>query len=106
MSSTEPGVAGARAAGRGQEADADDKLVEPTVIFLHIGKTAGTTLRRIPRRHYPKSDIMVVRSRPFTREHTLAQFAELPEAQRSAPRLIMGHTVFGLHELVPRPSTY
>jgi len=79
---------------------------EPTVVFLHIGKTGGTTLRRVLRRQYPESEMMVVRARARPREETLADFAELPEAERARPRLILGHTVFGLHELVPRPSTY
>lgn len=79
---------------------------DPTVIFLHIGKTAGTTLRRVLRRNFSSSDVMVVRARGRSRTETLPEFAKLPEADRARPRLIMGHTVFGLHELVPRPSTY
>jgi len=79
---------------------------KPTVIFLHIGKTAGTTLRRVLRRNFPQGDVMIVKARGRPRTETLADFAKLPEAERARPRLIMGHTVFGLHELVPRPSTY
>ena len=81
-------------------------MSEPTVVFLHIGKTGGTTLRRVLRRQYPESEMMVVRARARPREETLADFAKLPEVERARPRLILGHTVFGLHELVPRPSTY
>lgn len=77
-----------------------------TVIFLHIGKTAGTTLRRVLRRNFRSSEIMVVRARGRPRTETLGDFRAIPEAERARPRLIMGHTVFGLHELVPRPSTY
>jgi Galactose-3-O-sulfotransferase len=79
---------------------------DPTVIFLHIGKTAGTTMRQVLRRSFRGSDIMVVRVRERPREETLERFAALPSATRARPRLIMGHTVFGLHEYVPRPSTY
>ena len=79
---------------------------DPTVIFLHIGKTAGTTMRQVLRRSFRASDIMVVRVRGRSREETLERFATLPLATRARPRLIMGHTVFGLHEYVPRPSTY
>jgi hypothetical protein len=80
--------------------------LDPTVIFLHIGKTAGTTMRQVLRRNFRSSDIMVVRVRGRPREETLERFGVLPEEVRARPRLIMGHTVFGLHELVPRPSTY
>jgi hypothetical protein len=77
-----------------------------TVIFLHIGKTAGSTLRQILKRQFPPADVMTVRAHRRSREETLTQFASLPEAERLRPRLIMGHTVFGLHESVPRESTY
>lgn len=77
-----------------------------TLIFLHIGKTAGTTLRRILRKHYSASETLVVRARHRPREETLSDFAALPEAERARPRLILGHTVYGLHDSVPRPSTY
>lgn len=78
----------------------------PTVIFLHIGKTAGTTMRQVLRRNVRSSDAMVIRVRARPREETLERFGELPPDVRTRPRLIMGHTIFGLHEHVPRPSTY
>ncbi|OLE71167.1 MAG: hypothetical protein AUI36_02985, partial [Cyanobacteria bacterium 13_1_40CM_2_61_4] len=84
----------------------DSAREDPTVIFLHIGKTAGTTLRRILRRNFRSAEIMVVRARGRPRTETLDDFGALPQAERARPRLIMGHTVFGLHERVPRPSTY
>lgn len=78
----------------------------PTVIFLHIGKTAGTTMRQVLRRNFRSPDVMVIRVRGRAREETLERFGELPAEVRAHPRLIMGHTIFGLHEHVPRPSTY
>lgn len=71
------------------------------------------TLRTVLHRHFPSSEVLVVGSddrepsllRPH-REATLAQFASLPESTRGQARLIEGHTIFGVHEYVPRPSTY
>jgi hypothetical protein len=83
----------------------------PTLIFLHIGKTAGLSLRMILRRQFPPSKVMDLRN-PVTdrtrlrREGAISYFAALPESERARLRLIMGHTTFGLHEHVPRPSTY
>ena len=77
-----------------------------TVIFLHIGKTAGSTMRQILKRQFPASQTLTVRARRRPREETLGDFGRLPEADRLRPRLIMGHTVFGLHEHVPRPCRY
>lgn len=84
---------------------------EPTVLFLHIGKTAGLTLRKILRRQFPSSRIMVLKGellepRRLRRDDAIRTFASLPERERARPRLIMGHMVFGAHEFVPRPSTY
>jgi hypothetical protein len=81
------------------------------VIFLHIGKTGGTTLRKILHRNFRASEILLVRNPSRTparlrREETLDLFAAIPEADRARPRLIEGHTIFGLHRFVPRPSTY
>jgi hypothetical protein len=80
--------------------------VNETLIFLHIGKTAGSTMRQILKRQFRRSQTMTVRARRRPREETLADFALLPEGDRMRPRLIMGHTVFGLHEHVPRPCRY
>lgn len=99
-----PGAAHVDVAPR--SAWSEDLPVDPTVIFLHIGKTAGTTMRQVLRRNFRSSDVMVVRVRGRSREETLERFGELPAELRARPRLIMGHTVFGLHEHVPRPSTY
>jgi len=63
-------------------------------------------MRQVLRRNFRSSDIMGVRVRGRPREETLERFAALPEEVRARPRLITGHTVFGLHEFVPRPSTY
>lgn len=85
------------------------------VIFLHIGKTAGTTLRQILRRQYSPAETLLIRSRPLrserpedrpTRESTIGYFASLPESERGRPSLILGHTIFGIHRYVPHPAAY
>jgi hypothetical protein len=95
--------------------DDDESVTDgrPTVIFLHIGKTGGMTLRMVLNRHFAPSEIMVLRNpdraprnQRLRREETLHQFASVPESERRLVRLIEGHTIFGVHEFVPRPSTY
>ena len=84
---------------------------QPTVIFLHLGKTAGATLRRILRRNVPGSQTLALRN-PSSAPHgflsaiPIERFADLPETERARPRLIMAHMVYGIHEHVPRPATY
>ena len=85
---------------------------DPTVIFLHIGKTAGSTMRRILQRQFPSREILDLTQKipdpryRLRREGMPDLFAAMPEAERLRPRLIMAHTIYGLHEHVPRPSTY
>jgi hypothetical protein len=85
---------------------------DPTVIFLHIGKTAGSTMRRILRRQFSQGQILDLTQKipdpkyRLRREGMPDLFAAMPEAERARPRLIMAHTIYGLHEHVPRPSTY
>jgi hypothetical protein len=90
----------------------EERASDGAVIFLHIGKTAGSTLRTILHRNVPASRRLLVQSaqrldslRP-RRENTLRDFAALPEERRRAARLIEGHVIFGIHESVPGPSTY
>lgn len=82
-----------------------------TVIFLHVGKTAGATMRRALRRQFRRGEVMEVRAPTVTpgrlrRDGALDWFASLPEAERGRPRLIVGHMTYGLHEFVPRASEY
>src|SRR5438128_9800911 len=82
------------------------------LIFLHIGKTAGSTLRTVIHRNYSSSDVSLIRSEPEAgserprRERTVRDFAGLPEEVRARPRVFEGHIIFGIHEYVPHPSTY
>lgn len=83
----------------------------PTVIFLHIGKTAGTTLRKILYRNFEKDEVVLVKNgnespARLRREETPAIFAAIPEMERARAKLVLGHIIFGLHDLVPQPSTY
>ena len=83
----------------------------PTVIFLHVGKTAGATMRSALRREFGRGEVMEVRAPEVApgrlrRDGAVEWFASLPEAERARPRLIMGHMTHGLHEFVPRPSEY
>ncbi|MBA3690610.1 MAG: sulfotransferase family 2 domain-containing protein [Actinobacteria bacterium] len=83
-----------------------------TIIFLHIGKTAGSTLRKVLHRNVPRDQILLVQTpqrrdtyRP-RRESTIDAFASMPETTRSRARLVEGHVIFGIHRFVPGPSTY
>lgn len=74
-----------------------------TVFFLHLPKTAGTTMRRVLDREYRDArryeigedvtgDIRAFRARPW--------------GDDNAPNLVQGHMSYGLHQFVPGPATY
>ncbi|MEO8292235.1 MAG: hypothetical protein ABI635_03770 [Actinomycetota bacterium] len=83
-----------------------------TTIFLHIGKTAGSTLRKVLHRNVPRAQTLLVQTpqrrdtlRP-RREGTVEAFARMPEDVRARAKLVEGHVIFGIHRFVPGPSTY
>ena len=74
-----------------------------TVIFLHIPRTAGTTLHRIIERHYPSSQIF---STGLLAQESMEKFKSFSESTRARLRMVKGHMAFGLHEHIPGASTY
>jgi hypothetical protein len=83
---------------KNQETHAD-----PAVIFLHIPKTAGTTLLEILDRQIPPKAIFSIGA---IAQESIAQFEALPEEERNRIRLLRGHMGFGLHEFLPGPAHY
>jgi hypothetical protein len=72
-----------------------------TIIFLHIPKTAGTTLNRIFQQQYKPQQLHTWGPR-----ESIEAYQQLPIEEKEAIRLISGHTAYGIHELVPGTSTY
>jgi hypothetical protein len=79
-------------------------LQSRTLLFLHIHKTAGTTLHRIIEREYNPFLVYTIEGKGV--EWSIDHFKRLPERRRSALRVVKGHMSFGLHEFLPQPSTY
>ena len=95
--------------------------MKPTLIFLHLPKAAGTTLKSIIRRQYDADSIFVVDDAvidafgetgwksvsPMDRwKMARSSFDALPENRKWEIDAVMGHMWFGWHELTPRPCTY
>ncbi len=74
-----------------------------TVIFLHIPKTAGTTLSEIFKANYHPAEIY---NREFSGDDGASAFINLSVERRAAIRLLWGHFPFGLHQYLPGPFTY
>lgn len=80
-------------------------MTEPlTLIFHHIGKTGGMTLRDIVTRQYPAKTLYEF---PGGKEmERLDELARMKESRRKKIRCLMGHWIFGVHEHVPGPYAY
>src|SRR5436190_12993174 len=74
------------------------------LIFLHIPKTAGTTLNRIIEWQYNPLSIFTLD--PYRFRATAERFKTLPEARRRRFRVVRGHLYYGLHEFLPQGATY
>ncbi|MCM3869125.1 MAG: sulfotransferase family 2 domain-containing protein [Pyrinomonadaceae bacterium] len=72
------------------------------LIFIHIPKTAGSTLRPIMDRHYPRPAICKLDFLP----RDLDAFLRLPDQARLRIRVLQGHFPFGLHEHLSVPADY
>ena len=77
---------------------------EEAVIFLHIPKTAGTTLNRLIEWEYPLFQMYSVD--PVFFRWSASHLRQLPPQRLKRTLVFKGHMVFGLHEILPQPATY
>jgi hypothetical protein len=74
------------------------------LIFLHIPKTAGTTLNRIIEWQY--SPFAIFTMDPYRIRATPERFKRLPEGRRRQLQVVRGHMLYGIHEFLPQGATY
>src|SRR5678815_1148823 len=74
------------------------------LIFLHIPKTAGTTLNRIIEWQYNPLSIFTMD--PYRIRATPERLRKLSEGRRRRLRMVRGHLYHGIHEFLPQGGTY
>ena len=74
------------------------------LIFLHIPKTAGTTLNRIIEWQYSPFEIFTMD--PYRIRATPERLKTLPEGRRRRLRVVRGHMFYGLHQCLPQGAAY
>ena len=74
------------------------------LIFLHLPKTAGTTLNRIIDWQYNPLSIFTID--PYRIRATAERFKTFPEQRRRRLRVVRGHLLYGIHEFLPQGATY
>ena len=74
------------------------------LIFLHVPKSAGTTLNRLIEWEYPLFEMYSVD--PVLFRWSRARLWRLPQRRLKGFRVFKGHMPFGLHKILPQPATY
>lgn len=74
-----------------------------TVLFLHIPRTAGSTLHGIMKKQYAE-DEMFTGQLLFGDE--IASFTALPEERKRNLKIVKGHFAHGVHDLLPGDHAY
>lgn len=75
-----------------------------TLIFVHIPRTAGTTLNYVMNRQYGPGQIYSIYTTDIL--GGMNAFRALPRTDRLRFKLIRGHVYYGLHPSVDGPSSY
>ena len=80
---------------------------EWTLLFMHIPKTAGSSVRRALEPFYEPSERLYLYD-PASLDGAIRwrDFPALPEPTRANLRFVMGHFKYGLHEQVPGRARY
>jgi hypothetical protein len=74
------------------------------LIFLHVPKTAGTTLNRIIEWQY--SPLAIFTMDPYRIRATPERLRSLSEQRRRRLQVVRGHLYYGVHEFLPQGATY
>jgi Galactose-3-O-sulfotransferase len=78
---------------------------DAALIFLHIPKAAGTTLRKIIERQYRRFTLFSAYD-DSRRSGNRQLLASLPRAKSATIGLLEGHIEYGWHELLPKKALY
>jgi hypothetical protein len=76
----------------------------PTLLFMHIPKTAGTTFRKTMVRNYKRSEVAYLY--PDPPGFPVRDLRDLPLSQRAQFRLVAGHFQYGIHNDIPNDYWY
>ncbi len=74
------------------------------LVFLHVPKTAGSTLKWIIERQYPTGYTVTIESEDLLSQYRA--FLALPEEARCRLRCVQGHVPFGVHRWLPQGARY
>ena len=79
------------------------------VIFMHVPKTAGTSLRHIVQSQFQPQNVFEfynLKTQPPKVRKGIEKYNSLSKAQKKSLKFVSGHVGFGLHEFLNRPCSY
>lgn len=79
-------------------------MTHQSIIFMHIPKAAGSTLKSILWRQYGNKAVYDFRAPQM--KDDIARFHALTDAEKTRCRAYEGHLPLGLHRDIPGPSCY
>ncbi len=79
-------------------------MANKALVFLHIPKTAGTTLNRIIEWQYDPTAIFTIDPHHF--RATATRFESFSEERRRGYHVVRGHLFYGIHKYLPQGATY
>jgi Galactose-3-O-sulfotransferase len=71
------------------------------IVFLHVPKTGGSTLRAVLRFKYPGRHLFL-----HDPSEQMQKFRAVPVQDRRAARVVAGHLLYGVHQHIPQESDY
>jgi galactose-3-O-sulfotransferase len=80
-----------------------DRSSCPTLLFMHIPKTAGTAFREAALANYKQSEVAYIYADP---PGFPLYLEDLPMEQRARFRFVAGHLVYGMHDWIPNDCCY
>jgi hypothetical protein len=82
------------------------KAASPTLIFLHIPRTGGMTMRKIIERNYLPAERCEVNLHRGEMHPDIPELTDLTDDRKRDLRMVYGHTIFGVHDFLPGPAAY
>jgi len=83
-----------------------DALSDLVLIFIHIPRTGGTTIRTIVEKQYADDEVLSLYGNDITDAVAVTRDFCKDQEALSRLKLVRGHVTFGLHEYIPRPCAY
>ena len=84
-----------------------DHALDDTLVFMHLPKTGGTSVRNAVRGLYAREETaLIYGNRELLGAMTRGQFDALSVDATRQLRLVMGHFAYGIHRQIDRPCRY